>query len=447
MLGFSLDSDGVFQPSPDEPDGVYGIVKRPGAWIHFQIRRDELPARQRPAFERDVYLYVDDVDDLYADLQRRGARIQAPCSTLRRGDGPDASILSLPLVRAGPSRRMTDVRTEKTRAAGAGLKVLVIGGTQFMGREIVKRLVERGHEVAVLHRRGHHDLGPEVRNLQADRADLDRVGSLLRAQRFDAVFDLAYDWERGTTADQVEATARACGDGLQRYVFMSSIAAYGPGLGHLEDAPLAPDDVPNPYVQHKAGAERRLFRMHAESGFPVTTFRPPFVHGPRQPFYREQFFWDRLIDGRPIILPDNGELASSWAFVSDVAESCVRAVEVPEAAGEAFNIGHTEPTSQRDFVELLARAAGVEAELAPVPREAIQAAGGEVMGGNLYFGEVLDLPPHTAILEKVTRVLGVTPTPFSEALAAGFAWYRTQPRRPIDYSFEDRLLADRAKAR
>jgi hypothetical protein len=68
----------VFQPSPDEPEGVYGIVKRPGAWIHFQIRRDEIPARRRPAFERDVYLYVDDVDGLYAELRRRGAQIQAP---------------------------------------------------------------------------------------------------------------------------------------------------------------------------------------------------------------------------------------------------------------------------------------------------------------------------------------------------------------------------------
>jgi catechol 2,3-dioxygenase-like lactoylglutathione lyase family enzyme len=78
VLGFSLDPDGVFQPSPDEPDGVYGIVKRPGAWIHFQIRRDVIPERRRATFERDVYLYVDDVDSLHAELRRRGARIQAP---------------------------------------------------------------------------------------------------------------------------------------------------------------------------------------------------------------------------------------------------------------------------------------------------------------------------------------------------------------------------------
>jgi hypothetical protein len=70
------------------------------------------------------------------------------------------------------------------------------------------------------------------------------------------VFDLAYDWERGTTAGQVEAAARSCGDRLHRYVFMSSIAAYGPGLDHRESDPLAPDDAPNAYVQHKASAER-----------------------------------------------------------------------------------------------------------------------------------------------------------------------------------------------
>ncbi len=79
VLGFTLDpDDGVFQPTPDEPDGVYAIVKRPGVWIHFQIRRGEFPERLRPAFERDVYLYVDDVDALHADLQRRGAAIASP---------------------------------------------------------------------------------------------------------------------------------------------------------------------------------------------------------------------------------------------------------------------------------------------------------------------------------------------------------------------------------
>ena len=323
------------------------------------------------------------------------------------------------------------------------MQILVIGGTQFMGRETVERLLARGHDVAVLHRRDHNDFGDGVvRNIMADRGDLEAVSRILGSEPFEVVLDFAYDWEKGTTGAQVEAAARSCGDGLERYIFISSVAAYGEGLDMREDDPLAPDDFPMPYIQHKASAERALFAMHRESGFPVTTIRPPFVHGPRQPFYREQFFWDRMLDDRPVILPDGGDAPMQWVYVSDVAEACVRAIEVPEAAGEAFNVGHVEPTTQRSFVEALARAGGVDdPTLVPVPRSTIEAAGGQVMGENLYFGEVLDMQPLTSKVDKAARVLGLEPTPLDEALRSSFAWYREQPRRPVDYAFEDRLLA------
>jgi len=323
------------------------------------------------------------------------------------------------------------------------MRILVIGGTQFMGRETVERLLARGHEMSVLHRRDHNDFGDGmVRNIKADRGDLEAMARILGSEPFEAVLDFAYDWEKGTTAAQVEAVARSCGDGLERYIFISSVAAYGEGVDMHEDAPLAPDDFPMPYIQHKASAERALFAMHRETGFPVTTLRPPFVHGPRQPFYREQFFWDRMADDRPVILPDGGDARMQWVYVSDVAEACVRAIEVPESAGEAFNVGHVEPTTQRSFVEALARAAGVEPTLVPVPRSSIQAAGGQVMGENLYFGEALDMQPLTSVVDKAARVLGLEPTPLDEALRSSFAWYREQPRRPVDYAFEDRLLAN-----
>lgn len=320
------------------------------------------------------------------------------------------------------------------------MRILVIGGTLFIGREIVERLVQRGHDVTVLHRRDHHDLGPGIQNLQADRADAATIARLLGEQRFDVVFDTAYDWAKGTTASQVQHAARSAG-AVHRYVFMSSIAAYGPGVDHRESDSLVPDDTPNPYAQHKASSERALFRMHADAGFPVTTFRPPFVHGPRQPFDREQFFWDRLRDGRPILLPDGGDAPMQWVFVSDVAEACIRSIEVPEAAGQAFNIAHVERLTQRTFVESLARVAGVAPRFVSIPRKTIHDAGGHVFTGNLYFGEFLDLPPHTSVIAKAPKMLGITPTSLESALRTSFAWYEAQPRRRRDYAFEDRLLA------
>jgi len=322
------------------------------------------------------------------------------------------------------------------------MHALVIGGTAFMGRNIVRRLCERGHEVSVLHRKDHHDLGRAVRNLRADRHDLDTVRRYLRDHAFDVVFDLAYDFERGTGADVVESTARACGKQLHRYVFMSSMAVYGAGFDRLEEDPLAPADHPMPYVAHKVGAERALFALHAEDGFPVAVLRPAFVYGPNQPFYREQFFWDRLLQGRPVVLPDGGGDLMQWAYAPDVAEACVRAVEVPEAAGQAFNIAHPEPVSQRQFVAALARTACVEPKLVSVSRDRSAAAGGSPFAGRLYFGEFLDVFPITQVVEKAIRVLGVKLTSFEDGLREAFAWYGSQPRRPVDYSFEDRLLAE-----
>jgi nucleoside-diphosphate-sugar epimerase len=105
------------------------------------------------------------------------------------------------------------------------------------------------------------------------------------------------------------------------------------------------------------------------------------------------------------------------------------------------DLAHVERLTQQSYVEALARAAGVTPAFVSIPRAAIQAAGGHPFAGNLYFGEFLDIPPHTSVVDKAFRVLGVVPTPLEAALRESFAWYETQPRRHIDYAFEDRLLA------
>ena len=256
------------------------------------------------------------------------------------------------------------------------MKVLVIGGTLFIGRLLVEELVKGGHDVTVLHRKPKHDFGKRVDNIMADRNDAEAMKDALSTRRFDVVFDNAYDWARGTTAAQVEATVRACGDRISRYIFMSSVAAYGDGLNHKESDPLAPDYHADPYVRHKATTERLLFRMHSQTGLPLVTFRPPFVYGPNTNYYREQFFRDRLRAGRPVIIPGDGHRLMQFAFVNDVVQAMIRSMDEPRAAGEAFNIGDTKPITQVELAEKLARAANVEPTLVRVPRDIIQQAGG-----------------------------------------------------------------------
>lgn len=322
------------------------------------------------------------------------------------------------------------------------MKALVIGGTLFIGRGIVAGLLKADHEVTVLHRKHGHDLGRRVREIVADRNDSEALKSALEGQQFDIVFDNVYDWQRGTTAAQVEATARACGDRLLRYVFMSSVAAYGDGLNHHEGDALAPDHHPDSYVRNKAMSERSLFRMHQRNGFPVVTIRPPYIYGPGNPFYREAFFWDRFRDNRPIIIPGDGRRLMQFVFVKDLVAACLSAAELPAAVGHAFNIANPRPVTQTEFVAALAQVAGKTPPLARIPRSVISQAGGHPMGPNLYFGVYFDIPPITQVITKAQRILDFHPADFHAGLKETYRWYlRHHQKNSSNYPFEDRLLA------
>jgi len=321
------------------------------------------------------------------------------------------------------------------------MKVLVIGGTLFIGRRLVAELLKADHSVAILHRRTRHNFSKRVENMVADRNDASTVRRAIGERRFDVIFDNVYDWERGTTAAQVEATVHAMGNHLKRYVFMSSVAAYGDGLNHYEGDPLAPDNHPDSYVRNKAMTERALLRLHRKTGFPVVTFRPPFVYGQENPFYREAFFWDRFRAGRPIIIPGDGTRLMQFIHVKDLVNALVRSMDVDEAVGEAFNVANPKSLTQVEAVRELARAAGKKPQLVRVPRERIAAAGGNPMGDPMYFGQYLDLPPITENVSKLQRVLGVRLTALETGLRETYRWYLRQPRRKSDFQFEDRLIS------
>lgn len=322
-------------------------------------------------------------------------------------------------------------------------RILVIGGTQFIGRLLVAELLHKGHEVYILHRKASHPFGKRVHNLVADRNDPPSVRKAVGAIRFDAVYDNVYDWEHGTPAAQVEATAQIFDGKIGRYVFMSSVAAYGDGLNHHEGDALAPDDHPNPYSRNKAMSERALFRMHQRTGLPVVTLRPPFVYGPGNPYYREAFFWDRFRAGRTVILPSEGHRLMQFVFVKDLVDLAIKAVELRNATGHAFNTANPRAVTQHELLLCLARVAGVkEPNLVSIPRDLITRAGGQAIGEKLYFGYYFDMPAITQIVTKAQRMLGFKPTDFEVGLKATYRWYLKEHNLPKpDFKFEDELLS------
>lgn len=309
--------------------------------------------------------------------------------------------------------------------------VLVIGGTLFIGRELVRRLLARGDQVTILHR-GRSALPPQATEILCDRNDLAAVRRLLAGRRFDLVYDNVYDWQRGTSADPVLAAAETLA--ASRYIFLSSVAVYGHGLDHDEDDPLDADS-PIPYIHHKATTEQRLL----VSGLPVITLRPPFVYGPENPFYREAFFWDRLTRDRPIVIPEDGSRLMHFVYVRDLVWAMLRVAEADVPTGRAYNIADPAPVTQLKAVHAFARAAGREPRLVFLPRARIEAAGGKVFQPPFYFGEYYDLPPITVRIDRARRELDFSPTPFEAALNDTYQWYQKQDRPDPDFSFDQRL--------
>ena len=321
--------------------------------------------------------------------------------------------------------------------------VLVIGGTLFIGRALVDQLLERGDDVTIMHRGKGTPFGSRVREIQCDRNDSAAVKNALEGTRFDVVYDNVYDWQRGTSADQVRAAATAASNGLRRYVFMSSVAVFGEGGEYDEDGPLVPSDYPNPYGAQKADSERALFDLHRRKGVPITTLRPAFVYGPHNALDREAFFWDRLLADRPIIIPEDGSRTMQWVHSHDVARAAVLAGNDDVAIGRAYNLASHPQVTQIEFVELLASIAARQPRLTRMPREVIERAGGALFAPPFYFGVYLDVPPITVRADRVRSELGLDLTPLEDGLRETYRWYREQQRPQPDYSWEDRLLESR----
>jgi len=322
-------------------------------------------------------------------------------------------------------------------------RVLVIGGNLFIGRALVEQLLERGDEVTIMHRGQGTPWGAQVGEIRCDRNDVAAVRSALLGTTFELVYDNVYDWQRGTSAEQVSAAATAAAsDKLRRYVFTSSVAVYPPGGAYDESDELVPADYPLLYGVQKAESERALFELERTQGIPVTTIRPAFIYGPRNPFEREAFFWERMLAGRPIIVPEDGLSTMQWVHVKDVARGAVLGGEADgRKSGRAYNLAGS-PITQLEYLRLLGGAAGVTPKLVHVPREVLLKKGGQLTVPPLYFGAFLDIPPITVRNDRARAELGLELMPMEEGLRDTFRWHQSQERPAADYTWEDGVLAE-----
>lgn len=322
------------------------------------------------------------------------------------------------------------------------MRVLVIGGTRFIGRATVPELLNRGHEVTIFHRgKTPSPFGDRVTELLGNRLDSESLRRALDGRAFDGVVDIAYPWDSRTGARELALVADALDRSPERYVYLSSVSVYGDSPLPLTEESRR-DPMLGAYSEDKIAAEDFLFEAHRAGRFAVSIVRPPYVHGPWNNIPREAWFWDRILAGRPVIVPDSGTTLFQWAAARDVAWALAECLENPNASGQAFNIAEAEPLTYSAFLDRLATVAEKPLEKVFVPRKRIQELGGSQVGSRMYFGATLDAEVDFSVsIEKARRLLGFAPTDPMDGLHEAYAWYIQNDRgRSPKFTFDQEVL-------
>jgi len=240
------------------------------------------------------------------------------------------------------------------------MRVLVIGGSQFNGFALVAELVRRGHQVTVLNRgQTQANFPPGVRQLIADRTDRPAMQAALGEAEFDCVQDMcAYH------PQDVELVVELLAGRTRHYIFASSTAIYAASniLPITEDHPVETGPAQIEYGLHKILCEQVLLEAHRSTGFPATIAAFSMVFGPRNIIPdREQRMLERILTGRPVLIPGDGTTLLQVGHVGDQARALEAMMCQPQTIGQRYNLSGSQYITDEGYVDAFAEVLGREA--------------------------------------------------------------------------------------
>ena len=324
------------------------------------------------------------------------------------------------------------------------MRILILGGTAFIGPHVVRELAAKGHDVTIFHR-GQHEppLPPQVRHVHGDFADFASHADALRRLEPEVVLDMVPF--RAEDAQRVLAFAGVA----RRAVVLSSCdvyLAYGrlvrtePGeplpVPLTEDSPLRTkpslggENYNKPAVEKIAASDPRL---------PCTILRLPATHGPGDVIHRLYKYARRMADDRPAVLIDRDLKDWQWkrGYVVDVAHAVALAAANDRAAGRVYNVADLKCYTEYEWVKRIAAAMSYRGRILTAPGELLP----EPLRGDI------DVRQHICVdTSRIRSELGYTEiTPEDRALRETVEWELANPPAKDEtrdgYAMEDAAMA------
>jgi nucleoside-diphosphate-sugar epimerase len=323
------------------------------------------------------------------------------------------------------------------------MRVVILGGTRFIGRHIAGQAMSRGDDVTVVHR-GQHEPAElaGIRHIHRDRASFSEVAGQVAALRPDAIVDTI-----PLSAADVEVVLPHLPD--TQLIALSSVDVYRAfSLANAgaegESLPITEDSA--------VRAERYIYRgqipalddyekldvepAYTERGGAV--LRLAMIYGEYDGQRREEFILRRVRAGRSAIPVGGGSWLATRCYAGDVASAVLLMVGCQAAHGQVFNVGEPQTRSALGWAGQILAAAGHTAELVRVPDELLP----KDMSVTRDLGQHLLLDSG-----KLTRTLGWRPRPIDEAIHSSVSWHLAHPPEQTDADFiaDDRALAAAAE--
>ncbi|MFF7636516.1 NAD-dependent epimerase/dehydratase family protein [Kitasatospora sp. NPDC008050] len=305
------------------------------------------------------------------------------------------------------------------------MRILVLGGTAFVGRAIVDEALRTGAEVTLFGRgRTGTGLFPSTPRLIGDRETGD-YDALRGAGDWDAVVDVS-----GYVPRHVGQAMAALGDRIGRYLFISSHAVYtrtGVGPGSDEDTPRRPpvrdtEELSEAsYGPLKVACEDDVLARYGER---ATIVRPGKVAGPHDAQTGLTYWVRRAARGGRVALPGSPEQPIQLVDSRDLARLVVRLL-LDDRPGAFHAVGPAEPTTLAGLITTCARVAGSEVEIVPVPAEAAPS----------FFPLIRPAAQWTDQQRSPARAraAGLTATPLATTIADVLAWDRERGEPPLEH--------------
>ena len=231
------------------------------------------------------------------------------------------------------------------------MRILIMGGTRFIGVYLTKVLVEAGHEV-VLFNRGNKPAPVEgVKQIHGDRKDPAQLKEKLANVSFDAVFD-----NNGRELSDTQPLVEVFNGKVQHFVYVSSAGVYLKSdlMPHKEG------DRVDPNSRHKGKHHTEDYLV--KSGIPWTSIRPVYIYGPQNYNPLEAWFFDRILRNRPLPIPGNGLHITQLGHVADLAKAMAAVLGNSKAVGEIYNISGDRYVTFNGLARFCAAAAGKSTE-------------------------------------------------------------------------------------